>query len=308
LPWRGLLVTLAIGHFLVPLPLMAAGPKGKVVVLQAQSDELGADDRSAATTVLRDAVKKYPDVTLLPTPTGDLLDIMIELECVDYDAECLSKMGKKWGADHLLFTQIAESGGYSVTLVAVDVGKGTIAKTQKASVSSKAGLSDKLSELVYAALGKPPADKPIEPAKPTLTVVTVKASQDGATVFLNDTKAGVSPLTVKLKPGGYRVRIVAEGFQDATDRLVVKAGKSQSMHLDLKPVMVAKPQIPEDEDEAGTPVHKQWWFWTIIGAVVVGGAVATAVVLTQDDDPAATGTVRFGFGNADQDPLVRASR
>jgi hypothetical protein len=63
--------------------------------------------------------------------------------------------------------------------------------------------------------------------------------------------------------------------------------------LEPDPADVAAPIAPPateplDGRSARRPIHRQWWFWTIIGAVVVGGTATGLAVGLQPDDPSGT--------------------
>lgn len=56
---------------------------------------------------------------------------------------------------------------------------------------------------------------------------------------------------------------------------------------------------PAPASEAGTPIHKRWWLWTVVGVVVAGGAAAGLVLglrpSTPEPDGLTAGVVKPTF-------------
>ncbi len=307
-PTCGLLTVLAVAHLLVPIPVMA---KTKVLILQTQSDALGDTERAAATTLLRDALSKYPAFTLLPTPEGDLFEIMLELECTDLDTDCLVKMGKKYGAAQVLFSKAEPDGGkVAVEMSLVSTRKGKKLKQEKATAPDKSQLTASLGKLVVNVFGSVPVKK-VKKLKPVL--IRISSNVSGASVRLNGEVAGKTPFRIRLKPGRYKVAMSKDGFVTVQDEFVVgKKAQSVKFEMEKQPKVVAKPVDPTKTEpkrnqpkivEAGTPFYKTWWFWTAIG-VGVAGVVTTAVLLSQDDDPVEAGILHFNISDPQNDPLV----
>ncbi|MFT7625322.1 MAG: hypothetical protein ACI9WU_004513 [Myxococcota bacterium] len=304
---QSLLVALAL--LLIPMQAHAAKKKN-VLVLQAQSDGLDEGARSAATAAIREQLAKYPKVVLLDTPEFDFLEMMMELECVDVDAACLVLIGKNYKADTVVYTE-AEPGDadIAIKMQVIDVKRGK-AREFGASAGDAAAMSGVLPKLIINGFGEVPKAKAKPKPKPPKAVgVTIKANVEGANVYINGELAGRTTLKAKLAPGTYKIRLSKDGFKDREQPLVLKAGKRATLAVEMEKaaVIVAKPDpdFPPPEKEPGdtTPFYKTWWFWTTIGVAVAGGVTA-AVLLSGDDDPATTGTMNFGFGSPDYDPLV----
>ena len=70
---------------------------------------------------------------------------------------------------------------------------------------------------------------------------------ENITVFINDEKRGTAPTELMLEPGKYRVRVVAEGYQDWSKEVSIKAGDAKSIDVRL-----AKLEAAHDPKPAGT--------------------------------------------------------
>jgi hypothetical protein len=78
------------------------------------------------------------------------------------------------------------------------------------------------------------------------TGITVEVSEDGADIYVNDSKAGTSPVAgvIPLDEGMYKVRITKAGFKDFTMNVGVSTGHSVPVDARLEPA----------EDSAGAGV------------------------------------------------------
>ncbi|MBT9557508.1 MAG: PEGA domain-containing protein [Myxococcales bacterium] len=291
----------------------SAAPPGKVLVLKPQSESVGEPEKEAALTHLRGTLAKYPGTTLVETPKSDLLDDMMELECTDVDEDCFVRIGKKYGADQVVYTELAPAGGgIAVKLRLVDVASKTTLKSHEGTAKVKADLSPTLVDALAVAFGALPAEKPPEKPKDEKFPVDFTSSPAGATVLLNGVKIGVVPLSVRLKPGKYKATVSLEGHETISDReIVVTAAGPNTAAFDLSPIAKV-PELPpekhgdpEEDTASGAPFYKTWWFWTAIGVAVVGTTVGLAVGLSDDEEAPASGVLQFGFGNPDLDPAVR---
>jgi len=312
---QGLLVTLAVAHLLVPVQAWAA-KKPRVLVLQTQSEGLEDDDKAAATTIIRNTLGKYPKIKLLATPEIDLLELMLELECTDIDVECLTKIGKHYKADRVVYSEAeSKGGGLGVKFKVVNAGKPQMISDIGGKANSKSALPKTLGKLITAAFGAAPA--PVT-AGPKTAPVTIKSNLKGANVWLNGELAGRTPLRIKLKVGKYKVRVHKDGYIEVEESLTVKAGKRVNLAVKLEktptsvtpgdpdpdpeePIAPFPPVKKQPDDD--TPFYQTWWFWTSIG-VGVAGIVTVGVLATGGEDPAPTGVLNFGFGSPDYDPLV----
>jgi tetratricopeptide (TPR) repeat protein len=106
--------------------------------------------------------------------------------------------------------------------------------------------------------------------------LTIHSSVDGATVTLDGTKIGPTPLspdTLELNPGTHKIEIAAEGY--ATYRQAVKLERSQRGEMNAALVSLVRViRVPEKF----VPVYKRWYLWTAVGIVVAAGVVTGAVL------------------------------
>jgi hypothetical protein len=306
-------LSVAVLFLAFPSALFAKQAKTKVLMFQVQSDSLSDSDRAAATKTLKATLAKYPSLVLLPTPGGDFFEMMMEMDCTDIDVGCLSKLGKKDGAQRVVYVQAEKSGAsIKLTLKWVHVAKKKMLHESAEDISSIVWFASGFGKLAIAAIGPVPVKEVVKPVKPKRALVKFTSSPRNATVYVNNKKLGRTPFKRKLKPGKYLVRTVKKGYVKTETQIVVK-GKILVVNAELKktPKAVAKktkkkvavvppPPAGVGQDKA---FYTQWWFWTAVG-VGVAGIVTTAVVLSIDRDPASTGVVNFGISAPDYDPRV----
>ena len=309
------LAAFAISQMVVA-PVYAAKPK-KVLVIQTQGDDLADADKAAITTVIRDGLKSYSNLEVLPTPEVDLLDVMMDLECLDIDNKCIAAIGKKYSGRVVIFTDAApDGGGFSLTVKRIDVRTGKAVKSGTGKALVRSDLAKTVASILVKVVGPKPVKK--APKKKTRVNVEISTIKPGATVYLGRLKLkGVTPMTVSLKPGRYTIRVKQKGFKTVKDKLKVRSVGENKVVYDLVSLTPTKPvdepevvaeTAPAPTAEDDTPVYEQWWFWTVIGVAVVGGVTAGLVVGLQDDEPAASGVLNFGLTAPDADPRVRAAR
>jgi hypothetical protein len=128
--------------------------------------------------------------------------------------------------------------------------------------------------------------------QPPPGAVHISVNVDVATLLVDGEEVTPDPDGVLrgLEPGEHVLVVQAEGYGEAEQSFEVSRGETTELSVNLTRSEVLR--VIES-----TPVHRRWWFWTIIGVVVIGaGAAATAVVLTQDEADPATGTLgRISF-------------
>jgi hypothetical protein len=277
--------------------IQAQEGKKKVLVLGADAD-LGAADLGKVLAATRAQVAMYPDIILLDTPTLDLLDEMVEYECLDLDGECLAKIGARYAADLMIYTRYTKKG--DVHLQLIQVSDGAVVGQYKGT-SDVAGLAPVAGETAVVAMLGP------VPVKVTPVQVTINANIEGAEVSVNDSIAGTTPVSVELLPGTHTVTVRKEGFLMVEEKLRVAGTDPISWSATLKPlpqkkVAVAPPpevkvtDLPptgrEEKEREGKAFYKTWWFWTAVGvgtaAIITGTALALGGSEAQE-----SGTVKF---------------
>ncbi|HOI09193.1 MAG TPA: PEGA domain-containing protein [Myxococcota bacterium] len=251
-----------------------------IKVLRVSGAGLDAQTLQALTDTVLAKLARYPSLSVLPVPEADPMDLMVDAGCIDFDAECLA--GLAAGADLVLYTEVAgKDGSYVVQLRLVD------AKTRDLQ-APEGSLQDKarLGEFVVTALDRVLGPEPVK--EPEDVRVDLTTTPPGGEVYVDGDFVGVAPVTARLKPGTYKLRIAKVGFSEQRQNLVVEPGKSSQVNVALAAVEIpvvpeTAPPVPEKggESEVRKPVYKTWWFWTIIGVAVVG-AGTTAALLTMD--------------------------
>ena len=66
-------------------------------------------------------------------------------------------------------------------------------------------------------------------------VLTVNSSPSGASVYINGTYKGVTPLTLNLSPGTYEVKLTKQNYQNYTTTVTLNPLESKTLNLSLTP-------------------------------------------------------------------------
>lgn len=269
-------------------------PKSKVLVLRVTSNKLPAEELERLTSQVMDKLRKYPALEALPVPPEDPMDLMVDAECVDLDAACLSTIGAARGADAVLYLEVSEQEGrFQVQVKYVDV-KTKELRSPEGGTEVRAKVWDLLALAVEKVFGPEPLPETV------LARVDIETSPTGADIYLDKEFVGVSPVTLRLKKGRYIVRASRVGFEEKSQVVDIEAGKALAIRFTLEPLQVALPEgpVPVQEREQERPAfYETWWFWTAVGAVVVG-AGTTAVLLTTRKGASPTGSVVFAINPA----------
>ena len=288
----------------------AQDARSTVLVVPVQGEGVSDDLRARAVETIRGRLGSYGDLDLLDTPTTSLIDEMFELECIDLDDECLLKLSKKYKANKLLLVTLerSERGGYVVEARLYDPTAGRVASSFRRIEVPESEVRGMAEQAIGSLFGEPPAPTPVT------GTIQVTASVAGARVRVGSVAAGETPFTAEITPGTYPVSVEKSGYEDFVQRVTIEAGGVETVHarMELIPIPETPPSVPEtppgsgDGGDGGTPIYKQWWFWTGIGAVVVGGIVTT-VLLTQPDPGPSRGNLDIMLSPAgvDRDPVFR---
>jgi hypothetical protein len=107
-------------------------------------------------------------------------------------------------------------------------------------------------------------------------MLVVSTVPGGARISVDGQPQGTSSPSVELAllAGNHRISAVREGYEDASVPIVLRAGTTRNVQLEL---------------ERSRPLSSRWWFWAGAGAVIAGGVALTAALLTER--PADTGTL-----------------
>lgn len=299
----------------LPVRLQAQESRSKLLVLNVDSDSMSDGVKADTLAATRKKLAEYPNLEVLDTPNVDLLDLMVEYECLDLDASCLSTVGKKYGAELVLFTRWAK-GTLEVRLI--KVADGTYAAEYKSDAEE-----GKVAGLV-ATTGLEKTLGPI-PVKVEKVDVTIDANVEAAEVYIDEKAVGVTPLTVKLDAGDYVVSIRKDKFMMVEEKLKVTGSQAVKWSATLKPIPPKKvvvtpppkvttptrtedPKKPGDDDKASKPFYATWWFWTAVG--VGTAAIVTGTVLAlSGSDSYDTGTIKFSVhpSTAEKDAIFYLS-
>jgi hypothetical protein len=269
-----------------------------LLILSADADKLSDAEKKALWDEQNKALAKYKKYTLVEARTIDLLDEMVNFECLEMDAACLAQIGAKQQVAFLLYTSFD---GSKLTVRIVDVaGKSYVGEFSGTADKKKLGASG--GEAALAKILGP------LPAAPTLILVNVGANVEAAEVFINQKRVGVTPLKVKLKEGKYTISVRKPEFLMVEETVAVASPGPVDWNASLKPVpkkvekvVVTPPVTPppgkkeEKKDDEGKPFYATWWFWTGVAvgaAAITGGTIWALNSGTTEYD---VGTVKFSI-------------
>ena len=282
---------------LLPTAALAQGEaKPSLLVLYLDADEVSDKQKDDVLAATKKVLAKYGKYKLVDTPKLDLLDEMVNFECIEMDGECLSAIGGANGAGLLLYSQWD---GGKLSLKLADVAKKKVVAEYSGSVSKAkiaSNLSDKGLVKVFGPL----------PKKPKLILVKIDANVEKAEVFINQKRIGATLLKVKLKPGSYTISVRKKGFLMVEEKIKVAGKDPVEWKATLKPipkkkvVVVVPPVTPppkkkkkdDDDDDA---FYATWWFWTAVGVGAAAAVGGTVWALSADSDGYDVGTVRFSI-------------
>ena len=130
-------------------------PKEKVLGLRIEGLELAAKDREDLFKVVQQRLKAYPTIELVRPPDEELTDLMIDLDCLDIDVECLTKVGAKRESDKVFYAQVdVVDGGFRLTVRLIDVTKGKAKRDKAVTLKNQAQLTAALEREIVAAFGR----------------------------------------------------------------------------------------------------------------------------------------------------------
>ena len=200
---------------------------------------------------------------------GNLRNIIIQqaeaqqIGCVELS--CLMDISRLASADHMVTSGVSQIGSDLVlTLELFDIKLSQVIRRQVVAWSGKPeGLLELSRPLVARLMDGSAASSYVGKLK-------VVASEEGATVRLNEDVLGESPveLDTDLTIGKHTVHISKEGFAPYQQDIVI-----QQNELTLLEAMLV------DEDLM-KPWYTKWWVWT--GASVVVAGAVTAAILAQE--------------------------
>ena len=290
----------------VGAPRAHAARSERVLLLQGVHEGIAAQDSEALAQALEQALQQRPGSSVLPRPEGSLIDLMFEADCVEPDPPCLASIGRSHGATTVVFFEVERADGKLVLwLRQVRVADAQVTAERRAPVASAHALAAEVPRLAERLWGPLPAPK--EPTPPARVTLRVRSEPAGATVTVDGTPRGRTPLQVEVAPGEHVVRFELAGHV-AVERKVQTAARPVELVVRLErraapaPAPLARVEAP--------PWYRTWWFWTAVGVGVAGAAVGVAAAAGAfDTGGTPVGDVTFTLGTgADQDAAVQALR
>lgn len=286
--------------FLLIAPGQAKAASPSLLVLHVDSDSLGDKQKAQITAEVKKVLAKYKKYTLMDTPKVDLLDEMVNYECLEMDASCLAQIGTKYKAQLLLYAAFEEG---KLTMKLVDVSNKKLKGEHKGSTSARGLKAIITRDGITKIFGKVP--KKAKRVKPVL--IRFGSNVKAAEVFVGQERIGNTPIEKALKPGSYWITMRAPEFDDKKKELTVLEGsKPINLVLELKMqkkkarVVVAPPIKGPDkkkkkDDDDDDSILGAWWFWTIIGVGAAAAVTGTVMALNAGSDGGDVGTVRFSI-------------
>jgi hypothetical protein len=274
----------------------------RILPLQILSDVLDDGYTEKLGKNLEKVLRGYTNMETLPVPTGDVLELLLEHDCIEPDLECLVSIGTARKVDLIFFATVTEDDTvYTLAFQVVDVKGSVVMKDGDRSTSRKAAIGRNMKKIVRDAFGNPPPPPPPPVSFAILSpVLNARVSLDGETI-------GMTPLNTKVSPGKYTLTITKKGYRVFTEKITVREKRGFRKRVKLEalqvvvavtekaaPVVSARRPVEPEPSSSSKPLYQQWWVWTAVGAVVVGGAI-TAVLLTQGDDIAETGSLQLSL-------------
>lgn len=305
---RAVLSTLMFLALWTVTPTAAASEPERVLGMRVEGPKLSQKDKDDLFKVVQAKLREYPDLVLVKPPESELTDEMMELECIDIDVDCLTKLGKKYGASRVFYAEVVPAtSGYSLKVRIVDVTKGTALRDREAPVAAQAELAGALQREIVAVFGTPPPPKPV-------VGKLVVTSDVGAKIFVAGDYAGTGVVRLDKAPGTYAVRVAREGYEDQLFQIEVKAGETAERVVDLQalPAVVqgelAREVPPDKPPAAKKKFYKTWWFWTVVGVVAVGTTAGALAATSGGGADKATGKVVLSVdgANAWRDAAIQA--
>lgn len=295
-----------------PTPAPAAAPtmttRQKVLILRAESTAVPDPMRIAVTKEMFAQAGRYKQLDSALSG-ADLVEEMFEFECTEAGVECLGKIGGKYGAQFVVYSEITKNaaGALQIAMRVVDVLQARVAQTtvQAFEHADKPGAA--LTRGLVVLLG--PADLQAAESERPGTLHVALAGGGVALVYVDDHLAGRTTgtgMSATYSPGMHSVRVVRAGFRDWTGRVAIGAGATAELNVQLEQVAdlmpTAEGQTPSKPGE--TPLTHKWWFWTAI-VVGVGLVTGAAIVATQGTAAPAKGTAAFSMDHNDAylDPI-----
>jgi len=243
-------------------------PKRKVVVLEYRSSSSalpGIANKIVATLAKQTSLQLLgPDQTR--AVFGDHLEQAV-VRCTG-DADCISKIGAKVGAQEVLLVGISELGDVILTIQRIDVAsRGVKARIAD---SLPAGASPDEDQIGYYLAKILPSGDFMR-----FGVIDIISSQADALVTIGGEKRGTTPIpSLKLHaPASYTIRVEKTGYVPFATRVALPADGEIRVEANLS------------KRGAGAAWYSHWYVLAIGGVIVAGAAGGTIYYATRPPPP-----------------------
>lgn len=275
-----------------------------VLILRVEGTTVEDAERRSLTNALARKARKYGHFDVVVSKT-DLVEEMFEFECTEAGVDCLSKIGAKYKAKFVVYSEIAgdDKAGYvwSMRVVEMKSDDSPISRVAQSTVQKLDSLSKPKKS---AANGLLVLIGPVDlPEKRSVSPGTLHVRLIGggvALVYVNEKLAGrssLSGLKVQLQPGKYTVKVVRAGFKDWTQVVTIEAGKTIDRVVELDALPKQKAVVGGKLPKA-VPLTSRWYFWA--GVATATAAVAVTVwAVTRDTTSTELGNAAFSLDSND---------
>ena len=319
------LLTLAVAWLAAaPAARAADGPPegpNRIMALRVDGDAVAkASERASIDEAIRAKVAAYPGLVLVPPPEGDIMDLMMELECVDLDGDCLGAIGARNQAGRVLHVELTRVGGKlqaKVRWVLTTVK--AVTRADSVEVATVGDIAAAVALALEKELGPPPAAKtpdvaktPVKaepPARKPQGTLIIETNRVQAQIFVGEEYAGTGSATVELTPGPHVVRVSHPGDEPQIITVEVADGQTVTRQVALEAAVWTQ-RVPTSPSAGLTKRSDSWLVWVIVGAVVVAGAATGAALAAGGAGGGSSGTVVLGLGGdgAWLDPATQRGR
>lgn len=310
----GLLMTLGLAG-LVTAPVAAllgpavahaddGKPGSRQKVLMLRTDGSGVTDiqRQAVTKEVQAAALRYRQLDVV-FANGDLTEEMFEFECTEPGVECLSRIGAKYGAQLVVYSEVAKnaSGQLQLNMRVVDIAQSRVAQTTSQPLEAADKPTQAVQRGLVVLLG--PVDLPADVGEAPGTLQVMLFGGGVALVYVDDKLVGrtsVGGLKVQVAAGTHTLRVVRAGFKEWTAKVAVAGGAvvEQAVQLEQQAVVQEQPGNGLPDKPADKPLVQSGWFWAAVGAGVIAVGVTSWLLLRKDTTPQ-VGSVAVSLDHSD---------
>lgn len=291
------LPTVPLAGLLGALPVQAqsaeaakASAKQRVLILRADGTGVPEAQRQGVTRELQTQAMKYHQLDIVLS-TADLTEEMFEFECTEAGVECLGRIGAKYTAQLVVYSELAKnpSGQLQLNMRVLDIAQGRVAQSTVQPLDSIDRPAQAVQRGLVVLLG--PTDLPAASAEAQATLQIVLFGGGVALVYVDDKLVGrtsVGGLRVAVAAGSHTLKVVRAGFREWSAKVNLAPGAvfEQAVQLEQQAVvsgsgLPGSPGAPAPSDS----ITQKWWFWTALGVGAAAVGVATWALLKPSDAP-----------------------